>query len=709
MSQSRWIPKARTIGVLHSALTVVLVSLLPIPAYASHEGLIDKTDRGRVELISVDSDEAQKVGNSGSVECPNNPLGGVKWDGASMSGDGRYLAFTSTASLTPDNAGPLLSEVYVRDRQKGTTTLESVNPMGLPAEVPPDLSDQVKTLCYPWSFNPQISGNGRYLAFTSYANLTDGVLAGDLNPLTNLPFLKVYLRDLKKGRTDLISKSWRGDPSLAGSGMKGVSISHDGSVVAFISEATDLVEGQDSKCAASVGDSRPCRQAYAFHRRTGKISLISVSHDGTEMANNEIFGAEVSGNGRYVMFDSPASNLVQNDDNICPRLLLAHGLNCPDVFLRDLRKERTEIVSLGLDGTSANEASYRQAGSDMGTNRRYISHDGRYVLFNSSAMDLVPSGMGGIFVRDRETGRTERVSVNSNGAQITASWESISADGRYIMQLANDSCFLLECLTDLHPIAGTTVYDRATGQLNLVKLHRKGQTYTNLQEDRHPATMLSPDARYLVWTTSATSYVNNDQNGDDLDVLIRELGEPRLGALPADMGSYPRISVLDEPNFSRTGMWQLKPEKGPSTKSRLANVYSARVAYRPERRDLYVRIDLDGIEGVGRVISSASLYGLDLTIGGIRYEVRASMSSAVPVKLFRCIAVCDQVATLKGGYGTVGEAIVATIPLAQIGLQDGGVIEEITPVTTTDDLTSRHYRTKALAKGSQKVDRRLAS
>lgn len=676
--------RSRTLWAARLASIAMLVVLLPVPARASHEGLVDKSGRGIVELISVDSNEAQHDGHSGAVECGFDRM----WDGASMSDDGRYLAFTSTANLSDQNTVPLFTDVYVRDRKTGTTTLASVNSIGLPTGLPPDAPIEVPDgLCQPWSFNPAISGNGRYLAFTSHANLTGEALGAAINPASNLPFLKVYVRDLKKGRTHLISKNWQGSAPLAESGMKGVSISRNGSVVVFLSEATDLVEGQDPECPTPAGaSSRPCRQAYAFHRHTGKISLVSVSHDGAPTANNEIFGAEVSANGRYVMFDSPASNLVENDDNLCPRLVLTWGINCPDVFLRDLHKERTEIVSLGVDGTQGDEASYRAPGRDENTTRNYISSDGRFVLFNSSASNLVPSGMGGNFVRDRKTGRTERVSVNSDGAQVGGTWESITEDGRYVMQLV-DSCNLLDCVTGLHGLTGTSVYDRRTGQLDLVKLHRKDGTTNNLVEDLHPTTFISADGQEMIWTTSASSYVEKDENGSDLDVLARRLSEPRLGALPADMSGYPRVTLLGDASFSRVGIWERKPQNNSSSLAMLRGVHSARVVYRPELGDLYVRLDLDPIEGVAPATAAARVYGVDMTIDGVRYEVRATSSTLASVKLFRCVVLCDQVATLQGGYGTVGEAIVATIPLHAVGLKDGGVIEQISPVSTTEDLT----------------------
>ncbi|MGH2755288.1 MAG: hypothetical protein ACRDLB_12780 [Actinomycetota bacterium] len=634
------------------------ISLVLSPANATHSGFVDKTGRGSIEIVSVDSDESQQPGDSGYV-CDS--LFGSKWDGATMSDNARYVAFTSDAALSPQDDNRILTDVYVRDRKKGTTTLESVTRVGLPPEIPE--IERPDGACVAWSFNPTISGNGRYLAFTSYAALTGEDEAKD--PLTNLPYLKVYVRDLNTNRTELISKGPDGKTSLGDSGMTGVSLSRDGSVAAFISEATDLVEGQSTECGVSTGANSPCRQAYAFDRKTGEMSLVSASLDGA-LANNGVFGAEVSGNGHFVMFDTPADNVTPNDDNICARLANIYGLNCPDVFLRDLHKDETELISVGLDDTSANEASFREAGADANTNRNFISSNGRYVLFNSSASDLVPAGGGGVFVRDRKTRRTERVNVNSDGSQVGASYESMTEDGRYVMQYA-DSCFLLQCLADPHTVGGTLVHDRLTGQTDLVKLNTDGTEAVNRTEDVHPSTTIGSDGRYFLWTTTATSYVRSDANGEDHDVFLRDLGIPRLGSLPDDMKGYARITVPGDARFSRTGILELG-----AGDDIYRGFLSGRLIYRPDRNDLFVRMDVDGEASIWR----GSVIGARFKVGGVGYEVRAVTSALARVGLFRCDLLCREVAILDGGYGTTGMSMVATIPLAAIGLEDGGVIED---------------------------------
>lgn len=166
----------------------------------------------------------------------------------------------------------------------------------------------------------------------------------------------------------------------------------------------------------------------------GKTERVSVSSTGRE-ANSESGVATVSADGRYVAFMSSADNLVENVDeneNAC-----FYG-NCFDVFVHDRATGVTELVSV----SSAEKQGNGFSGPPT------ISGDGRYVAFWSGASNLVPgdrNGAGDVFVRDRLTGTTERVSVSWSGKEGKAAvpYEedqgpayvpsvSISSDGRYV-------------------------------------------------------------------------------------------------------------------------------------------------------------------------------------------------------------------------------------------------------------------------------------
>ena len=149
--------------------------------------------------------------------------------------------------------------------------------------------------------------------------------------------------------------------------------------------------------------------------RSGTTRRVSVAGDGTQ-ANDPSYSSAISADGRYVAFQSDASNLVPGDTN-----------QARDVFVRDLRSGTTRRVSVATGGTQANDPSYSPA----------ISADGRYVAFESNASNLVTGDTNhsfDVFVRDFRSGTTQRVSVASDGTQANGDsyGQAISADGRYV-------------------------------------------------------------------------------------------------------------------------------------------------------------------------------------------------------------------------------------------------------------------------------------
>jgi Tol biopolymer transport system component len=183
----------------------------------------------------------------------------------------------------------------------------------------------------------------------------------------------------------------------------------DGRFAVFISFASNLVPG------VTYG-----QDVYVRDRLNGTTELVSGSRNGTQAnGGSSIFGAGISADGRFVAFASDASNLVAGDTN-----------RQEDVFVRDRLSVTTELASVSSNGTQGNGGSGKYG---VG-----ISADGRYVVFQSDASNLVPDDTNGhtdIFVRDRLTGTTKRVSVSSSGMQGdgNSSSPTISADGRLVL------------------------------------------------------------------------------------------------------------------------------------------------------------------------------------------------------------------------------------------------------------------------------------
>jgi len=225
------------------------------------------------ERVSVDSLGGE--GNSDSVR-------------PSISADGRYVAFQSYATNLVGGDGNGYLDVFVRDRQSGTTERVSVDSLGGEGDGDSGYSS--------------ISADGRYVAFLSLANL----VGGDTNG-----FGDVFVRDRQSGTTERVSVD-----SLGGEGNSdsyGSSISADGRYVAFQSSATNLVGGDTN----GVDDS------FVRDRQNGRTERVSVDSLGVE-GNSDSYDSSISANGRYVAFQSYATNLVNGDGN-----------GRQDVFLRD--------------------------------------------------------------------------------------------------------------------------------------------------------------------------------------------------------------------------------------------------------------------------------------------------------------------------------------------------------------------------------------
>jgi hypothetical protein len=234
----------------------------------------------------------------------------------------------------------------------------------------------------------------------------------------------------------------------------------------------------------------------------GDISIISVSSGGV-LGNSYSHSADVSMDGRFVVFRTDASNLVAGDTN-----------GSEDIFLRDRQLGQTTRVSVGAGGAQANGGSYYSA----------ISNDGRYIAFNSDATNLVNDDTNGfvdIFLRDRQAGTTTRVSVSSGGQQgndNSDSYVAISGDGRYVV-FNSDATNLVS--GDTNGFADVFLYDRQTATTERVSIDSSETEANGGSYD--PA--ISADGRFVTFTSTATNLVAGDTNlKPDVFVRDRQLG-----------------------------------------------------------------------------------------------------------------------------------------------------------------------------------------
>ena len=236
---------------------------------------------------------------------------------------------------------------------------------------------------------PRLSDDGGFAAFEAYD--------GSLVPDDSNKAIDVFVRDLTNAATELISLRDPALPSVTGNGpstLSLLSVSAEGSFVAFVSEADNLVPN----------DTNGYRDVFVRDLLGGSTLLVSADMSGVTTGNGLSTDSAISADGRYVAFTSTATNLVAGDTN---------GVS--DVFVRDLLYGTTTLVSVNTNGFSGNGASY----SPM------ISADGRAVLFHSQASDLAPgafgSGIENLFWRDLWSGTTYALTTYAANSSAHAS------------------------------------------------------------------------------------------------------------------------------------------------------------------------------------------------------------------------------------------------------------------------------------------------
>src|SRR5437762_3224846 len=230
---------------------------------------------------------------------------------------------------------------------------------------------------------------------------------------------------------------------------------------------------------------------------------VRVASDGTE-GNDVSLGSALSADGRFVAFDSAATDLVAGDTN---------GVS--DVFVHDRQTGTTERVSVASDGAQGNGSS----GLVTFAFPPALSADGRFVAFVSAATNLVASDTNGatdVFVHDRQTGTTERVSVASDGAESNAAsvGAALSADGRFV---AFHSAATNLVADDTNGTTDVFVHDRQTGMTERVSVASDGTQGNNASS--YPA--LSADGRFVAFDSAATDLVACDTNGTT-DVFVHD-------------------------------------------------------------------------------------------------------------------------------------------------------------------------------------------
>jgi hypothetical protein len=364
--------------------------------------------------------------------------------------NGRWVSMESAADNFP-GASTNEDQVYVRDRKTGKTKLVSRNNNGDPADGG-------------GSYDTAISDNGRFVAFESQATN----LPGSIGPT----YYQLYVRDLKKGKTQLISRLNGGDPATGGDSTD-ASISGNGRWVAFESDATNL-----------PGTLSPDDQVYLRDRETGKTKLIGKTTGGSP-ADADTEDPAISPNGRIVGFESEASNLPGG------------GTGDDQSYVRDLRGNRTSLVSKNSAGAPA----------DDDTGDVTLSANGRFVEFESYAMNL-PGSLGPtysqVYIRDRKQDKTTLISKTSGGDPATGYYSedgSVSANGRFVQFESGGT----NLPGQISPDYQIYLRDRDRGKTKLVSKSNSGDPGNAFSGMRMNSRYLSRDPRFAAFFSFATN------------------------------------------------------------------------------------------------------------------------------------------------------------------------------------------------------------
>lgn len=543
---------------------------------------------------------------------------------------------------------------------------------------------------------PSISADGRYVAFASGGS---NLVPGDTNEMDD-----AFVRDLETGAIERVSVT--DDGSQQDGGSKLTSISGDGRYATFDSSSDALV----------AGDTNGQSDIFVRDRVAGTTERVSVGAAG-QQANAYSGMHDISGDGRFVVFESPATNLVPGDTN-----------GQPDVFVRDLVEGTTVRVSVSSSGAQANNRSHSPTMSHDGTAVVFASYatnlvagdangyqdtfvheletgmtervsiatgggeaneyssygvasdGGRIVVFGSWASNLVPSDGNltyDLFVRDRAAGTTERASVGPAGQQPPggSDWPSITADGRFVAFTTSGG--LLP--GGSNSFAQVFVRDLVTGAVEAAGLADDGS-----QPQDHVADgAISADGSAVAFT-SASQILAPD--APDQQVFVRERG-PAVGVGGIEL--RPKGDDREVSGWVRFSGGILSAATDPAGDGAApelgTDLTGASVAYQVEDESLRIRWDLASIPAVEGIAGAPGVvYGFELVAGGVRHEVRAGRAGATQITpaspsfvLYRCEIVCIQVTPIQGSLGTAGTNVQALVELADLGIGDGGALTDL--------------------------------
>ncbi|MEP0916501.1 DUF4347 domain-containing protein [Leptolyngbya sp. DQ-M1] len=444
---------------------------------ALSDGFVIPVTSGNATLISRRDDNpdlASRTGSGSSTIAPH-----------SLSADGRYIVFTSAAPEIVDGDTNGVSDVFLRDRQTGTTTLIS----------------KAATIANGASGNAMISSDGRYVVFTSAAS---NLVGSDNNNAVD-----IFWVDRQTSQLRLVSRAAGGANSANAESVNPV-LSANGLFVAFTSTASNLVSS----------DTNNQQDVFLWNSQDDSIAIVSRGSAQSDGASEQ---PVISADGRYVAFVSAATNLVSGDTNAQR-----------DVFMWDRQTNAVTLVSRasGVNGAVSDGDSYQVS----------ISQDGRTIAFTSTARNLTGTpdadGDEDVFVRNLDTNATVHASANRSGGYsvslefslLKASNPMISGDGQFVV-FASDFEDLVA--NDANGVSDIFRRNLATGVTELVSVNKEGTSSGNNASGADGGTgsgsgrgsldpMISTDGRLVIFNSFSSDLADGDTN-NALDAFVRDM------------------------------------------------------------------------------------------------------------------------------------------------------------------------------------------
>ncbi|MEE1609735.1 hypothetical protein [Microvirga sp. CF3016] len=354
---------------------------------------------------------------------------------------------------------------------------------------------------------PQFSLDGRYVVFESDAN---NLVAGDTNN-----YADIFLKDLTTGEITRLSTAGN---TQANDSSYAPRFSPDGQYVTFMTGASNLV----------AGDTNNRFDILRKDLTTGEITRLSLTEQDEE-ANDGSYQAQFSPDGHYVIFSSDASNLVAGDTN-----------GQRDIFRKNLDTQAITRLSTAVDGAQATGYSSNPA----------ISQDGRFVVFESTASDLVAGDTNNrtdIFLKNLDTQAITRVSTAADGTQANngSTNAQVSSDGRYVVFESSASNLVAG---DTNDRADIFLKDLTTGEITRLSTAADGTQ----ADDTSNNARLSPDGRYVVFTSGASNLVAGGTNGND-HIFVKDLTTGSVTLLSAAVDGAQANAASYTAQFSPDG------------------------------------------------------------------------------------------------------------------------------------------------------------